>query len=159
MAVKSKKTVHSAMRRVRPDRGATKSVRVRDSNATKEKIGKAAVREFTENGYEGTTISMVARRAGVSKQLLCHHFPTKEDLFREVHDLRFRRPVGGDSIPSRLADVMAERFKARAQDIDYVRFLTWEAASGRGRMIPGRDARLRRIIEKAYAIRELQKLG
>ena len=159
MAVKSKKTVNSAMRRVQPNRGATKSVRVRDSNATKEKIGKAAVKEFTEKGYEGATISMVARRAGVSKQLLCHHFPTKEDLFREVHDLRFRRPVGGDSLPSQLADVMAERFKARAQDIDYVRFLTWEAASGRDSRIPGRDARLRRIIDKASAIRELQKLG
>ena len=62
-------------------------------------------------------------------------------------------------MPSQLADVMAERFKALAQDIDYVRFLTWEAASGRGSRVPGRDARLRRIIEKASAIRELQTLG
>jgi TetR/AcrR family transcriptional regulator len=158
MAIKHKKNVSTAIRRHQPN-GTGKSVRVRDSNGTKEKIGKAAVKEFTEKGYEGTTISMVARRAGVSKQLLCHHFPTKEDLFRAVHDLRFRRPVEVDSMPSHLADVMAERFRARAQDIDYVRFLTWEAASGRGSRIPGRDARLRRIIEKASAIRELQTLG
>lgn len=138
---------------------AKKQPRVRDSSATKERISRAALKEFTEKGYEGTTISMVARRAGVSKQLLSHHFPAKEDLFRAVHDLRFRDPLARDAMPARAADLMAERFRTRAQDIDYVRFLTWEAASGHDREIPGRDARLHRIIEKASAIRELQRLG
>jgi AcrR family transcriptional regulator len=141
----------------RPAEG--KAIRVRNSKATKEKIGKAALKEFTERGYDATTISMIARRAGVSKQLLCHHFPTKEDLFREVHDLRFREDVVKDAMPSEPADLMAERFRVRAQDADYVRFLTWEAASGRNSKIPGRDTRLHRIIEKASAIRELQQLG
>lgn len=133
--------------------------RVRDRKATKEKIGKAALKEFTERGYDGTTISKIAMRAGVSKQLLSHHFPSKEDLFREVHDLRFRKVASQEIVPLEPADLMAERFRARAQDVDYVRFLTWEAASGHDSSIPGRNARLHRIIEKASAIRELQRRG
>ena len=133
--------------------------KVRDSKATKEKILKAAVKEFTENGYDGTTISMIARRASVSKQLLSHHFTTKEDLFREVHDLRFRKAATPEIALTEPADLIAERFRTRAQDVDYVRFLTWEAASGHDSKIPGRDARLHRIIEKASAIKELQRRG
>lgn len=133
--------------------------KVRDSKATKEKILKAAVKEFTEKGYEGTTISKIARRAGVSKQLLSHHFPMKEDLFREVHDLRFRKVALPGISTTEPADLIAERFRTRAQDVDYVRFLTWEAASGHVSKIPGRDARLNRIIEKASAIQELQRRG
>ncbi len=133
--------------------------KVRNSKATKEKILKAAVKEFTENGYDGTTISMIARRASVSKQLLSHHFTTKEDLFREVHDLRFRKAATPEIALTEPADLIAERFRTRAQDVDYVRFLTWEAASGHDSKIPGRDARLHRIIEKASAIKELQRRG
>ncbi len=134
-------------------------VRVRDSQATRNKIVKAAVKEFTDKGYEGTTISKIARRAGVSKQLLSHHFPTKEELFREVHDFRFRTAIPHESLPSDPADLMAERFRLRASDVDYVRFLTWEAASGHDSKLPGRDARLNRIIEKASAIRKMQLQG
>jgi TetR/AcrR family transcriptional regulator len=133
--------------------------RVRDSHATQGKIVRAAVKEFTDKGYEGTTISKIARRAGVSKQLLSHHFPTKEKLFREVHDFRFRKAIPNESLPSDPADLMAERFRFRASDVDYVRFLTWEAASGHDSKLPGRDARLHRIIEKASAIRTMQLQG
>jgi len=133
--------------------------RVRDSAATHSKIVRAAVKEFTDFGYDGTTISKIARRAGVSKQLLSHHFPTKEKLFREVHDLRFRTAIADEAMPSKATDLMAERFLLRARDVDYVRFLTWEAASGKNSKVPGRDARLHRITEKASAIRKMQLKG
>jgi len=133
--------------------------RARDSEGTRRKIVRAAVREFTDFGYEGTTISRIARRAGVSKQLLSHYFPTKETLFREVHDLRFRTAIPDEALPSEASDLMAERFLLRAKDVDYVRFLTWEAASGRNSSVPGRDTRLRRITEKASAIKKMQSRG
>ena len=133
--------------------------RVRNSKATKDKIVKAAATEFKNRGYDATNISMIARRANVSKQLLSHHFPRKEDLFREVHELRFGKVVTSEIVPSEIADLFAERFRIRAQDVDYVRFLTWEAASSNSSKIPGRDARLHRIIEKASALKELQQGG
>jgi len=131
----------------------------RDSKATREKIVKAAAEEFKTKGYDATNISMIARRAKVSKQLLSHHFARKEDLFREVHELRFGRAAAPEIAPAEPADWLAERFRIRAQDVDYVRFLTWEAASSKSSKIPGRDARLHRIIEKASALKELQKSG
>lgn len=133
--------------------------RVRNSKATREKIVKAAAEEFKRRGYDATNISMIARRANVSKQLLSHHFARKEDLFHEVHELRFGKVVTPEIVPSEPANLLAERFRIRARDVDYVRFLTWEAASSHSSKIPGRDARLHRIIEKASALRELQQAG
>jgi TetR/AcrR family transcriptional regulator len=133
--------------------------RVRNSKATREKIVKAAAEEFKRRGYDATNISMIARRANVSKQLLSHHFARKEDLFREVHELRFGKVATPEIMPSEPVDLLAERFRVRARDVDYVRFLTWEAASSKSSKIPGRDARLHRIIEKASALRELQQSG
>jgi AcrR family transcriptional regulator len=133
--------------------------RIRNSKATKEKIVRAAAEEFKHRGYDATNLSTIARRAKVSKQLLSHHFPRKEDLFREVHELRFGKVETAELVPSEIADLFAERFRIRAQDVDYVRFLTWEAASSKSSKIPGRDTRLHRIIEKASALKELQQSG
>lgn len=42
----------------------------------------AAVGVFTRYGYRKTSMDEVARAAGISRQGLYLHFPTKEDLFR-----------------------------------------------------------------------------
>ena len=47
-------------------------------------IADAAMAEFAENGYAGTKVGDVAKRAGVSKGLLYLYFKTKEDLFKAV---------------------------------------------------------------------------
>lgn len=39
-----------------------------------------AVRLFTERGYDATTVTDVAKTAGVSPMTVYRHFPTKEDL-------------------------------------------------------------------------------
>ncbi|MFF3371526.1 TetR/AcrR family transcriptional regulator [Streptomyces sp. NPDC002680] len=39
-----------------------------------------AVRLFTERGYDATTVTDVAKAAGVSPMTVYRHFPTKEDL-------------------------------------------------------------------------------
>ncbi len=45
-----------------------------------EEIIQAAVDEFLENGYEGTSMESIARRAGVSKGGLYHHFSSKDEI-------------------------------------------------------------------------------
>lgn len=55
---------------------------------TKEKILQAAKREFAENGFAGTKLDSLARRAGVNKALVHYYFTSKEELYRQVH-IRF----------------------------------------------------------------------
>ncbi len=134
--------------------------KIRDSVRTRARILEAATKEFSDRGFNAASVSAVARRAQVSKQLIHHHFRSKEALFREVHDLKYR-PVGGweEPLPDDPAKLFAERFRKRAGDANYVRFLTWEAASRRGREVPGYDARQRRIAGYGAALKTLQKEG
>ncbi len=46
----------------------------------------AALATFVERGYAGTTLSDIARRAGISKGTMYLYFPGKEALFRAVVD-------------------------------------------------------------------------
>ncbi len=134
--------------------------KIRDSERTRRRITDAAAHEFSERGFDGATLSEIARRARVSKQLIHHHFHSKEGLFQEVHDLKFRPTAGlQEMLPREPADLIAERFRKRSGDADYIRFLTWEAASGRGRAVPGRDARQQRIADYGMALRLMQAEG
>jgi TetR/AcrR family transcriptional regulator len=49
---------------------------------TRDRILATAARLFSENGYEHTPLSQVAREAQVSKALVLWHFDSKEALFR-----------------------------------------------------------------------------
>jgi len=40
----------------------------------------SAVQELADRGYDGTSLTRVAERAGVSKGLLWHYFAGKDDL-------------------------------------------------------------------------------
>jgi TetR/AcrR family transcriptional regulator, mexJK operon transcriptional repressor len=46
-----------------------------------ESLLDVAARVFIENGYEGTTLEKIARRANASKQTLYSRYPSKSDLF------------------------------------------------------------------------------
>ncbi len=132
----------------------------RDPERTRRRVITAAAREFSLRGFDGTTLSAVARRAKVSKQLIAHHFGTKERLFQQVHDEKFRpRAHWSETLPENPAHLLAERFRRRAGDIDYIRFLAWEAASMRNSTIPGRRERQQRIAEYGEAIRRMQQDG
>ncbi|MFF3172653.1 TetR/AcrR family transcriptional regulator [Streptomyces sp. NPDC057900] len=51
------------------------------SRATRMRLLEAAVSCLAEHGWAGSTVSVVAERAGVSRGAAQHHFPTREDLF------------------------------------------------------------------------------
>lgn len=50
---------------------------------TRDRIRAAALAEFCERGY-GACVDDIARRAGVVKQTLYHHYGSKDTLFREA---------------------------------------------------------------------------
>jgi len=44
----------------------------------------AAEKLFAERGFSAASMSAIAKKAGVSKANIYHHFPTKDDLYRAV---------------------------------------------------------------------------
>ena len=54
---------------------------------TKAKIGKIASKQFSEIGYEKTTIRSVAEASGVDPKLVMHYFGNKEKLFASTMSL------------------------------------------------------------------------
>lgn len=67
---------------------------------TEQRIVTAARELFVERGYRGTTLSDVAKVAGVADRTIYVRFATKADLLKRVVDVA----VVGDTQPVRLAD-------------------------------------------------------
>jgi AcrR family transcriptional regulator len=54
--------------------------RQRKKNATRDRIRASALRLFSEQGYEATTVEQIAAAAGVSHMTFFRYFPAKEDV-------------------------------------------------------------------------------
>jgi AcrR family transcriptional regulator len=50
------------------------------SRVTRRRLLEAAIECLAELGWSGSTVAVVAERAGVSRGAAQHHFPTREDL-------------------------------------------------------------------------------
>ncbi len=50
----------------------------------KTEIIEAALELFLENGYEGTSVSMIVSRVGVAQGLFYYYFKSKEDVFQSA---------------------------------------------------------------------------
>ena len=50
----------------------------------KQAIIEAARPLFAQNGFNGTSVRAIAKAAGVSEALLYKHFPSKEDLYKDI---------------------------------------------------------------------------
>jgi AcrR family transcriptional regulator len=61
--------------------------------ATKEKIRVAAMQLFTKQGYYATSISDIAKQAGISKGLLYNYYKGKEELLSEMVEVRIGEVV------------------------------------------------------------------
>ncbi|KOG47460.1 TetR family transcriptional regulator [Streptomyces virginiae] len=64
-----------------PKQGPTQGPKQARSRVTRRHLLEAAVSCLAEHGWAGSTVSVVAERAGVSRGAAQHHFPTREDLF------------------------------------------------------------------------------
>lgn len=54
----------------------------------RELIIEAALEVFSENGYNGSTIKMIADRAGINEGLIYKHFKSKEELYTAILDMK-----------------------------------------------------------------------
>ena len=55
----------------------------------KQAIMDTALEEFASHGYKSTSISMIAKKAGVSKGLMYNYFESKEDLLTSIMSIGF----------------------------------------------------------------------
>ena len=75
-------------------RGAPATLWDRTRQLASREILETALRLFTEQGYDDTTIAQIAREAGVSQRTLFRYFGTKEDLLGGNQD-RFGQVLTG----------------------------------------------------------------
>lgn len=81
-------------RPARPANGEASSWQAQKSANTRNLILDSAISCFVELGYAGTTTTAIARKAGLSRGAMLHHFPSKLDVVRaaveHLHNKRLR---------------------------------------------------------------------
>ena len=113
------------------------AARERNPERSRERILDAARTEFAAHGLAGARVEAIARRAGLNKQLISHHFGGKDGLYRAVVSER-RLRLGGEmaEAPDHLPEALASFFERARHDPEWVRVLLWETlevAPGTGR--------------------------
>ena len=51
---------------------------------TRERLIEASIDVFSHRGFDGTSLSAIAKEAGVAQPTLNYHFGTKRELYQEV---------------------------------------------------------------------------
>jgi len=90
---------------------------------TRERILAAALRCFSEGGFDGATTREIARRAGVNLGLLPYYFDGKEDLWRQAVTRAFEDLGAGLGSALREAGDFDDRERLRLLIRRYVRWV------------------------------------
>lgn len=89
-----------------------------DLSTARREILHAAAQCFMEQGFHATSIDVVARRMGATKGRVYHHYPSKVDLFFDVHrlgmHLLFEAVAPARHAPGDALEVLAAMMKAHA---------------------------------------------
>lgn len=80
------------------------------SRAAREAILAAARRRFSEEGYDGTTVRMVAADAGVDPSMVIRYYGSKDRLFAAAVDFDLGLPDIAGVPPPERGRVLAEHF-------------------------------------------------
>jgi TetR/AcrR family transcriptional regulator, regulator of cefoperazone and chloramphenicol sensitivity len=109
----------------------------RVSQATREKIIKAASRAFARDGYDGASIRTIVAEADVNQAAINYHFGSKEGLYWAVLHVALRALMSEDAPQSgntfsreaalrRFVRRQLRPMTARDELSDYVRIFGWE---------------------------------
>src|SRR5271155_1911820 len=99
---------------------------MRNAEATRERILRAALAEFSAHGIAGARVDRIAQIAGCNKNLIYIYFEDKETLFTTLlrkHFMRIHeeRPFTPDDLPGYAAKV----FDFAMANPDLMRLLAW----------------------------------
>lgn len=96
------------------------SKRVRDPEAKKKAISKAATKLFVTQGYFPTTLEQIAKASSVSKSTILLHFKSKDNLARELTEYHFA--ALGEHHRTLSKDYGSTEEHIRRGNADYVRW-------------------------------------
>ncbi|UCU99275.1 TetR/AcrR family transcriptional regulator [Acidovorax radicis] len=151
----------------------------------REAIVLAAIGEFREHGFNGTSMDRVAAAADVSKRTVYNHFPSKEELFEAILLLMWERSQSPDELAytaarplrKQLMELLAQKMRllndASFVDLSRVAMADMMHTPERARAITAKlsakeeglprwlraaqqDGRLRSTMDVPYAAQQLQ---
>jgi len=132
----------------------------RDPIRTRERILRAARREFVARGFAGARVDVIARAASVNKRMLYHYFDNKEGLYRatlyEGMAKNLDLVASAPADPDELLPFLSARVAKRA---DAIRLLQWEALGAGDRKPIAEDERRKAWVEATERIRDAQRGG
>ena len=132
----------------------------RDPIRTRERILRAARREFVAQGFAGARVDVIARAASVNKRMLYHYFDNKEGLYRatlyEGMAKNLDLVASAPADPDELLPFLSARVAKRA---DAIRLLQWEALGAGDRKPIAEDERRKAWVEATERIRDAQRAG
>jgi AcrR family transcriptional regulator len=70
-------------------RSAPKGKREVKRQRTRDALRRCGLERFRRFGYEGTSVAEIARDAGVTERTFYRHFPSKEEILFQDHEIRF----------------------------------------------------------------------
>jgi TetR/AcrR family transcriptional regulator len=120
-----------------PTRFVTPLSATRNPERSRERILRAAFKEFAAKGFAGARVDTIARRASINKRMLYHYFGNKEALFQEVLRRKMAvRHAWGLATPDLPSESLPYWFDLACKDRGWVRLLEWEALQfAEGRLI------------------------
>ena len=138
--------------------------RRRDPEATRTAILDAAEVLFLERGPGDTPTSLIARRAGVTKSLIHHHFGSKEELWAEIKRRHFEQYyevqkqllASSEGTVDLLHQSIVAYFRFLQQDPRSVSFMSWRFVEEDDSCLGQEDDLFEIGMEK---IREAQERG
>jgi AcrR family transcriptional regulator len=132
----------------------------RNPERTRERILKAAFREFAGKGFAGARVDTIARGARINKRMLYHYFGDKEGLFREVLRRKIaERQAWGAATPNEPAESLPYWFELACRDPGWIRLLEWEALQFVGKRLIDGENRRGAVGEAVERIRLRQESG
>jgi TetR/AcrR family transcriptional regulator len=95
---------------------------------TRERIRRAAVKEFSARGFAGARVERIARTAKVNIRMIYYFFDSKRGLLDDVlSEIFYRRKAWLGSDFDNIVDLLMTYFEGYAGDPESVRLLLWEA--------------------------------
>jgi TetR/AcrR family transcriptional regulator len=141
-----------------------KRAEVQVQQGTQERIRRAAMREFSEQGLSGARVERIARAANVNIRMIYYFFGSKKGLLEDVlREIFMQRRAQLVSRYDNVADLLASYFDGYAEDSQRVRLLQWEALQTRlpdgASQLTNFSERQTVIDERIGSILDLQKRG
>lgn len=110
-----------------------------------DKISQSALEQFSSFGYHGTTMKQIMNHSNLSKGLLYHYFPSKQDLFLHLikEALSISKKIWTDSLSiagtawQKIENLATELIKTAFTEKNILYYLIMVQAFTQGASIPG----------------------